>query len=149
MKLVAAAAAAALLFAVPAFAEDNAEVMAPIHAFLDGMDSGNIPMAAAAFTTSPTILDEVPPFHFSGATAFMDWGQAYGKDSAANGDTEGKLTLTGVQRVRVSGDNAYVVATGDYSFKRKGTPMVEHASITFALDKTASGWKIASWAFGG
>ena len=37
-----------------------------------------------------------------------------------------------------------VVAT-DFSFKRKGTAMMEHGTITYALDKTADGWRIAAW----
>jgi len=52
-----------------------------------------------------------------------------------------------VRRVLVEGDHAYVATATDYTFKQKGKPKVEHAMMTFALDKTADGWKIASWAF--
>lgn len=138
---------AALLMATPAFGSERSEVMAPIHAFIGGMDKNDMKTAAAAYTASPVILDEFAPYHWSGPTAFADWGADFGKDSAAHGVTQPKLMIGKAKRIRIEGDHAYVVVPTDYSFKAKGKTVVEHALMTYTLDKTPSGWKIAGWAF--
>ena len=138
---------AALLMATPAGASERAEVMAPIRAFIAGMDKNDMKTAAGAYTASPVILDEFTPFHWSGPTAFADWGADFGKDAAAHGVTEPRLVIGKARRIRIEGDHAYVVVPADYSFKTKGKTVMEHAQMTYTLDKTATGWKIAGWAF--
>jgi ketosteroid isomerase-like protein len=128
-----------------ATALDTDDVMVPINAFINSVDKGDMAGAAAAHVADPKIIDEFPPYHWSGPTAFADWGAAYGKDSAANKVTDGHLTMLTPTRTRIGEGHAYVVAPTDLTFKQDGKPMVEHGTITYALDKTASGWKIASW----
>jgi len=140
--------AAALLIAAPAAASDAHDAMATVRAFVAAIDKGDIPAAAALHVDAPDIIDEFPPYHWSGSGAFAAWGADYGKDAAANGVSEGVLTIRKVQRIRVEGDHAYAVVPTDYSFKRKGKKVVEHAVMTYALTRTAGGWRIASWAFG-
>jgi opacity protein-like surface antigen len=140
--------AAALLLATPAAASDAHDAVATIRAFIAGIDKGDMAAAAATHVTAPDITDEFPPYHWSGAGAFAGWGADYGKDAAANGVTDGILTIRKVQRIRVEADHAYAVVPTDYSFKRKGKKVVEHAVMTYALTRTPNGWRIASWAFG-
>jgi len=138
---------AALLMATPACASERTEVMAPIHAFIDGMNKNDMKTAAAAYTASPVIFDEFAPYHWSGPTAFADWGTDFGKDAAAHAVTGPKLVIGKARRIRIEGDRAYVVVPADYSFKAKGKTVMEHAQMTYTLDKTSTGWKIAGWAF--
>src|SRR5437762_8181432 len=107
---------AALLMAAPASASERSEVMAPIHAFIGGMDKNDMKAAAAAYTASPFILDEFAPFRWSGRTAFADWGADFGKDAAAHGVTKPHLVIGKAKRIRIEGDHAYVVVPADYSF---------------------------------
>lgn len=147
MRLLTSAVVATLVLAAPAFAEENAEIMSPIHAFADGITAGDMAKAASAFTASPILIDEFSPYAWSGTSAFADWGADYAKDSATNGITEGKLTLGKVHRTLIAGDHAYVVMDGDYSFKTNGKDGVEHALLTFTVDKVTDGWRIASFTF--
>lgn len=147
MRLLVSAVVSALVLAAPALAEEIAEIMSPIHAFADGITGGDMEKAASAFTTSPILIDEFSPYAWSGTTAFADWGADYGKDSTANGITEGKLTLGKVHRTLIADDHAYVVMDGDYSFKTNGKDVVEHALLTFTVDKTSNGWRIATFTF--
>jgi hypothetical protein len=140
-------AAAIVLVATPAFASDKTEVLKPVHAFVDGLDKGDMKLAASAFAPQLDIIDEFPPHHWSGASAFADWGADFGKDSAAHGDTEAKLTMHKLHRIKIEGDHAYAVIPTDFSYKEKGKTIVEHGTITYAIDKTADGWKIASWSY--
>lgn len=111
------------------------------------MTTGDMAKAAGAHTASPVIIDEFPPHLWSGTTAFATWGADFGKDAAANGVTKPKLVIGKVKRALVEDAHAYVVTAADYSFTKKGKVTVEHATMTFVLDKTADGWKIAGWTF--
>jgi ketosteroid isomerase-like protein len=135
-------AAVALLAASPAVAAGNDEVLAPIRAFVAALDRNDMAAAAAAHVAAPSIIDEFPAHHWN---SFAGWGADFGKDAAAHGDTDPRLDIVKVGRVLVEGDHAYAVVKTNFSFKRKGKPMMEHGTITYALDKTADGWRIAAW----
>jgi ketosteroid isomerase-like protein len=142
MRTLISIAAVALLAASPALAAGNEAVLAPIKAFVAGLDKNDMTSAAGAHVAAPAIIDEFPPHHW---TSFADWGADFGKYAAANGDTDPRLDIVKVGRVLVEGDHAYAVVKTDFSFKRKGKPMMEHGTITYALDKTPAGWRIAAW----
>lgn len=147
--LMVAAAAGALFAATPALAQ-NAAVEAPIKAFGDAFSKGD--MATAMATHVPAgavIVDELPPYVWTGATAFSDWGASFAKDAAARGLTEPNVTIGAPTREEVTGDRAYVIVPATYSFKQKGVAMREAAQMTFTLAKTEAGWKITSWTWTG
>ena len=141
--------AGALLLAMPAAAQ-NAAVEAPIKAFADAFSKGDMAAAMATHvSTGATITDELPPYRWSGATSFTDWGASFAKDAAAKGLTDPSVTIGAPTRELIDGDTAYVIAPSVYTFKLKGVAMREVAQMTFALVKTASGWKIAAWTWTG
>src|SRR6185437_8469994 len=80
------------------------------------MNKGDIPAAAATHVAAPSIIDEFPPHHWSGATAFNDWLADFGKDSTARKVTDSKLIPHSARRLTVEGDHAYVVMPTDYTF---------------------------------
>ena len=133
---------AALLIAAPACASEADDVMVPIKAFVAAIDKGDMAAAAAAHVAAPSITDEFPSYHW---TSLGAWGADFGKDAAAHGDTGGRLDIVKTGRVLVEGDHAYAVVATDFSFKRAGKPVTEQGSTTYALDKTAGGWRIAAW----
>jgi hypothetical protein len=50
--------------------------------------------------------------------------------------------------VDITSDRAYVVIPANYTFKQKGKPVSEVGSIiTLALQKNATGWRIAGWSW--
>jgi ketosteroid isomerase-like protein len=139
--------AAAALVATSAAASDKDDAMAPIKAFVAAIDKGDMTAAAATHVETPSIIDEFPPHHWSGAGAFAAWGADYGKDAQLHGDTDGTLTMHKVHRLTIEGDAAYAVVPTDFSYKRKGKAVVEHGTITYALARTPAGWRIASWTY--
>ncbi|MBL6938678.1 MAG: hypothetical protein ISS15_09920 [Alphaproteobacteria bacterium] len=140
--LVPAAAVAALLTSSPSFAAANDEVLAPIRAFVAAIDKNDMAKAAAQHIAAPTIVDEFPVHHWN---SLAGWGADFGKDAAAHGDTDAQLRIVKVGRVLVEGDHAYAVVKTDFSYKRQGKPSIEHGTITYALDRTPEGWRIAAW----
>jgi ketosteroid isomerase-like protein len=144
-----AASVGALLWALPAAAQDAA-VEAPIKTFIDSFNKGDVAGAMATHvSTGTTIVDEVAPFMWSGAKSFADWSASYDTDAKAKGITDPAVTVGAPTRELVSGNNAYVIVPSVYTFKQKGVAMREVAQMTFALAKTAGGWKIAAWTWTG
>ena len=130
-------------------AAPGADVMAPINQFADGLDKGDMKMAAAPYAAESSIIDEFPPHLWMGANAFQAWLTDFGADAKAHGSSDPKLTLGKPTRLDVNGDHAYVVLPAVFSYKDHGRPMAEQAQMTFALQGVPGAWKISGWAFGG
>jgi hypothetical protein len=127
----------------------NARVEAPIRAFIDAFNKGDMKTAAATHLASVSIIDEPPPHYWTGAGAFNGWAGDLAKDAKANGDTDGKVILGSTTDESVSGDHAYTVMNAIYAYTEKGVAMREHGRFTFALTGGRGGWKIAAWAWSG
>jgi ketosteroid isomerase-like protein len=139
--------AVALLFQGPSQAEKNA-VMVPVRQFVDGFNKGDTRSALAACAEQTSIIDEFPPHEWHGPGACARWMTDYDTDARKNGITDGIVTLGTPKHLDVAGDRAYVVIPSDYAFKRKGASVKETASaFTFALQKTAAGWRITGWSW--
>ncbi|HEY1449030.1 MAG TPA: nuclear transport factor 2 family protein [Caulobacteraceae bacterium] len=148
-KSVLGLALAAGLAAGPVLAA-NAKLEAPIHQFVDSFNKGDMKGATAANAAGGiSIIDEPPPYYWSGPGAFAGWAAAVDKDAKAHSDTDGKVTLGAASRADVTGDHAYVVMPATYSYNEKGVAMREPAHFVFALVREAGGWKIAAWTWAG
>jgi len=140
----------AALSATSAAAAATAELAAPIHQFIDAFNKGDGKTAGAThLAAGVSIIDEVPPYIWQGPKAFETWVADLTKNDAAAGITDEKVTLGAVTREVVSPQTAYVIVAATYSFKQKGVAMREPAQMTFALTKTAEGWRIAGWTWTG
>lgn len=149
MKIsIALAGVSAMLFATAAHAGDAA-VEAPIHQFVDGFNKGDLKAAKATLTAAPSIVDEVAPFHWDGPKAFDSWVADLTRSEAAEGRTDGHVTMDAATREEVSGGRAYVIVPSTYTFKLKGATMHEVSQMTYVLAKGKSGWKIESWTWSG
>lgn len=132
----------------PAFAgaADDAALM-PFRQFVDGVNKNDIKTAAAAFVPSAGIIDEFAPHHWQGADAFAQWDAALNADMKAHGMTEPFMALGKPLHLDVTGDTAYAVVPGHYTYKQGGKAMHEDGTFAVALAKTASGWRIAAWSW--
>ncbi len=138
--------AAAVCLAVPVSARDLA-VEAPIQRMMDGFNKGDIASVKSAHVASPTIVDNVSPFVWSGPNAFDQWVADLTKAEAAEGKTEGVVTFAPVVDEVVRGDRAYVVTRSIYAYKEKGRSMREVGYTSFVLTKVGSEWKVESWSW--
>lgn len=129
-----------------AAAAEQGDVMTPVHQLVDGFNKGDISLALAACADQAFIIDEFPPYQWSGAGACSSWAQAFDADAKKNGITEPVVTLGKPRHVEVVGDDAYVIAPASYAWKQNGKPMKEtNSTLTAVLHKTAAGWRITSW----
>ena len=145
MKSLLALAALPALLAATAAQAGNPAVEAPIRQMIDGFNKGDIKAAKATHVVSPTIVDEVAPYAWSGPEAFDSWVNALVKAETAEGKSGGKVTLGDPVRETIVGDHAYVFAPSTYTFVQKGQTMREAGTMTFALVRGEAGWKIQAW----
>jgi hypothetical protein len=126
------------------------QLMAPIHAFIDGFNKGDAKAAAAALSpTDLVIIDDVPPHVWTGAHAFETWSKALDAASQAEGDTDEAVTLGKPTQVIANADRGYVVVPAVYTFKQKGVAMREVAQMVCVVQKGKGGWLVAGWSWVG
>ena len=131
-------------------ATPEAELLAPIHQFIDSFNKGDGAAAEAAnVSTGVVIIDEVPPHLWQGPGAFKAWSKDLDTHDKNAGMTDQQVTLGKVNLTESTVDVAYVAMEAVYSYKQKGVATREPAHMTFALRKGAGGWKIAAWAWTG
>lgn len=149
MRMMMVAASVAAMAAEARAADPAGLARAPIDKFVAAFSKGDLVAAKSAYVASPTIIDEPPPYFWSGKNAFDTWLTDLGNDSKAAGRTQEKLVIGRSIRAETRGNAAYVIAPATYSFVKSGAAMVEPGQMTFVLTKQAAGWKIESWTWTG
>jgi hypothetical protein len=138
------------LSAAAGAATPAADVMVPVHTFIDSFNKGDTKTAAAQ--TSPdgmSIVDEIAPFSWSGPKALDTWAKTLEEADKAAGTTDGRVTDGKPVHVVVSADQAYVVVPAVYTFTQKGVAMKEAARMAITLQKGKTGWLITGFAWAG
>ncbi len=146
--IAALAAACALGMAGQSVAEDNSAILKPVNGFIDATGAAaDIDRAASYWTANQSMLDEFAPYHWTGPNAVRTWWKGLLKDNKASGSSDVVVTATGAPRIQRSDRHAYVVQPAKVSFTTKGQHVALSGALTFALDRTKAGWKIASCAW--
>ena len=142
-----ALAAALVLFAAPAFASDQTDILTVINKMNDAMNKNDGKAAAAAYTANAAIIDEFPPHFWSGSGAFDTWNNDFATFAKKQGDTDPWVTIQKPLHLSVSGDRGYAVLPAVFTFKEHGKKITERGLWTFAVEKSGAEWKIAGWAW--
>jgi len=148
LVIAAVAAVSTLAVAGPAGAADETTVLvATVTGFNDALNGGK--PIAPFLAPSQTVVDEFEPYYWSGPSGAANWGAAFGGYMQKGGISEPLLTLKTPTRVDQDGAHAYMVVPAEFTFKQKGKAMQAVGTFVYTLDKTATGWKIASLAWSG
>jgi hypothetical protein len=146
MRKVLIALVVAALASGSAVASDKDDVMALLKHTVAAFNKDDMKAMAADCAASASIIDEFAPYTWQGATACADWGKDADALNAKMGITDAILTPAKPWTLEVTGDRAYAVIPTKLTFKMKGKNQKEAGSVwTFALQKSAEGWKIAAW----
>jgi hypothetical protein len=128
----------------PASAADVARV---VNQFVDAFNKGDA-KASLACAAETSIIDEFPPYAWSGPGACATWLKDYDADAKKNLITNGKVKLAKPRHIDIVGDRAYLVAAADYIYERKGKLTTEIGStLSVALQHTEAGWRITAWSW--
>ena len=109
----------------------------------DAVNHGQMPTAFAAFTASPSIVEDGPPYRWQGPGAPQAWIESMGANAQAKGMTAIDMKLSPATRVEIDGERAYAIVPGLLSYGMKDGHS-ERASglLTFTLLKAGGEWKI-------
>ncbi|HXU14284.1 MAG TPA: hypothetical protein VN708_04085 [Terriglobales bacterium] len=128
-----------------AMSAEKRAVMAVIKEFENDFNNGN-PNWVQLCADQVSIIDEFPPFAWSGAGACSQWGKDYDADAQKNSVTHPSVWFGAAKHLDVAGDRAYVVLPASYNYQQNGKPVKETgATLTIALQKSANNWRIAAW----
>ncbi|CAN5133671.1 hypothetical protein BH10PSE3_BH10PSE3_21620 [soil metagenome] len=147
MKMLLALVTASVLLTAPAAFAGDAAVEAPIRRMTDGFNKGDIAAVKALHVPAPTIVDNVPPFIWTGPKAFDTWLGDLVKSETALGKTDGVVWFGDPVDEVIAGDRAYVVTPCAYTYKLKGLAVRETGMTAFVLIKDGADWKIESWSW--
>lgn len=148
MRKTFAVLALGLLTQVPAAVAQQNEVVAVVRQFIDGFNKGDVPSAIATCAAQTSIIDEIPPFEWSGAGACAKWAADYDADAKKKGITAGAVTLGTPRHYAAEGDRAYVVIPVAYEVTQKGKQVKQTGAVmAVTLRKGAAGWKITAWSW--
>ncbi len=146
-RLVALTVGTVFLVSSSAFAAQttaDATVLAPIAAAIAAGQSGNVKLLREQYVPSPTIVDEFAPFRWSGAQALEAYFVSYGRMVKATKMSDSKVTWGSPTYTYVAANSAYVLVPIATTAKVHGKPYTEKGTIAFTLQRTDSGWKIAT-----
>jgi hypothetical protein len=137
---------ALVLCAIPAGAALGADdaALAPIHQFADGINAGDAKKAADAYVPAAPIVDEFAPYRWS---SYADWNRDFTAFFKSGGGSDFHMALSAPSFKKIDPANAYAVVPTTLTYKIKGKPVTEKGLFTFATQKDATGWHIASWAW--
>lgn len=133
--------------AAPAASARDAALAVPIHKMMEGFNKGDVAMVKAVHVAAPTIVDNVPPFLWSGPQSFDHWLSDLSKSEAKEGKTDGVVWFGESVDEAVSGNHAYLVAPARYTFKQNGHAMRETGMVAFVLAKEGGAWKVQAWSW--
>jgi ketosteroid isomerase-like protein len=140
----------AMTIPVVAMASDRADAVAAATRFLSVSNAGDVDAAVAMCDPEITVIDEFPPFVWSGPTACSDWFRAVEPYYASVGHSGDTASITKVLGARADGDRAYVVMRMAHEWKEKGTARKQKdLRWTVVLKKHAGGWRVLESTFSG
>lgn len=93
------------------------------------------------------IVDEFPPFLWSGADAAANWLADLAKYSAATGISDVHFDHAAPAQARSDGDSAYVMVPVILRLRAGSQTLSAAAQIALVMTLTESGWKVASWTY--
>ena len=144
MRATVAAFAFALLAAGAVQAQDpTAEVERVVTGFVEAVNHGQMDKAMGYYAPAATVVDDLPPYRWTGPGAGGAWLTAMGANAQKLGISGIEMRVSQVTRVDVAADHAYAVAPGRLSLTYKdGHVERAEGQLAFTLTKTPGGWKI-------
>lgn len=143
-RLLACATVLALIGAAPITDPQAAAAKSVATAAIARINANDPAGLRSLFTDDTTILDEAPPFRWTGPNAATDWLKQLNENAATDGVR--KFTQSGTDLLGFANDKARFVAPYDESLPRSNGPL-DRGQWVFVLQRLGDTWKIkeAAW----
>jgi hypothetical protein len=142
------------LLALPAtpraFAADtDPAILAAVDAAIAAINAGSVADAKAVYADAPAaIIDDFPPFLWSGKTAVEDYSRDFKAVLTKYGITNWRFQRHQPRYVFATEDRAWLIAPASFPFLLDGKPQSVSADWLFILEKIDGKWRIDASAFG-
>jgi ketosteroid isomerase-like protein len=144
IRALAIAAFTASLAFPAAAADTSAAVIQTLKGVLAAANADNASRLNAYFAANATVVDDFPPFSWTGNDAGARWWSASDKDLAKHGIAGVHAVLGPITRFAVVGDDAYVIAPLTIGYAVRGRPAHSSGLWTMTFHRSGGSWKIAS-----
>ncbi|MGH7017088.1 MAG: nuclear transport factor 2 family protein, partial [Caulobacteraceae bacterium] len=114
--------------------------MAVVKAAFAAFNRGDMAAGGAKLAPELSIVDSFPPYEWHGSNAWRDWQAAFAKTAWTDPNLPVHIINTAV-----SGDDAYVVFRGDFTWREHGRRMSQLGTEAVSLHRGGDGWKITGW----
>jgi ketosteroid isomerase-like protein len=123
------------------------DAKAAVLRFVDGMNAGDFKVLSLC-ATSATIIDDIPPYVWTGPGACGRWIN----DVVANMRDLGTTTVTATFDKATTADvhdkTAYLVFPAKFLMTTKGAQVTKTGVVTLVMDQGADGWKFTHFIWG-
>src|ERR1700752_3318419 len=107
--------------------------MVAVRQFIEGFNNDNVDLAQAACADETSIIDDFPPYEWTGRGATTRWNRDMARKATEAGMSDPSWTLDQPRHVTVSDRQAYLVVPIDVRWLQDGTPTEATGSMTVAL----------------
>jgi hypothetical protein len=130
-------------------AETDPAILAAVDAAIAAINAGSVADAKAAFTEAPAgIVDDFPPFLWSGKTAVDDYVRDLKAVLSKYNITDWRFQRHQPRYLLATEDRAWLVAPASFPFLLGGKTQSVSADWIFVLTKSDGKWRVDLSAFG-
>jgi hypothetical protein len=145
VSCVLAVVALGLVSGTPAEASDESEITSAVQR-LALIFAGDPRSSATACASEAVVVDDLPPYLWTGHGACEKWSRAFQEFLQHNRITHPVAILTKPWKKLIEADRAYVVVPINFSYTSSGRKAEESGSVlTVVLHKGVQGWQVVSW----
>ena len=123
-------------------------VITAVTEMVEAVNRGDMGAAIAAFSESPLIIEDIPPFRWDGADAVSGWLSAMGANAARLKISAIAMSIGEPSRIEVEEGRAYALFPGRLSMTGGGADMTADGLLTFTL-RAEDCWVIDSLIWSG
>lgn len=95
-----------------------------------------------------TVVENYPPFIFSGPDAVARWEEGFRKHAAGDHLTELAVAFGEAQDFSVAGDRAYFSLPTTWTGRAEGKSFEEHGAWSFVIVRVGTVWKVLGYGWG-
>jgi hypothetical protein len=130
-------------------AETDPAILAAVDSAIAAINAGSVADAKAAFTEAPAaIVDDFPPFQWSGKTAVDDYSRDLKAVLSKYGITDWRFQRHQPRYILATEDRAWLVVPASFPFLLGGKTQSVSADWVFVLTKVDGKWRVDSSVFG-
>ncbi len=134
--------------AAAAPAAPSSSMVATIGGVIAAVNANDVARVNSYFATSSIVVDELPPYMWTGAAAGAHWWRAVNAFEIQNHISHLHATAGKISQWNAAGNTAYVVVPLDIASVAKGKPGDEKGLWALTLQRLGHSWMItsAAWA---